>query len=119
MASPIHARSPESGARLSPDGKPFPPSRVTPGVSDEIPPAIKRLRTVCRCNNIKHGTIEKVICGGATTVAEVARLTTATTGQCGGSCTPEVVTMIDEIHGTTTQPAEPALPGEEDAWWAK
>ena len=57
------------------------------------------LRTVCRCNNIKFKTIEKAIREGACTVGQVAARTTATTGQCGGTCTMNVIDMIEEITG--------------------
>ncbi len=86
-------------------------------VSESVHPAILRLRTVCRCNNIKHGTIAKVIDAGARTIAEVARLTTATTGQCGGTCTPRVQEMIEERWGQSESAEIPVAPGEEDAWW--
>ncbi|HVT45211.1 MAG TPA: (2Fe-2S)-binding protein [Thermoanaerobaculia bacterium] len=59
-------------------------------------PAILSLKTVCRCNNIKYKTIAKAICDGARSIAEVAAKTTATTGHCGGSCTPNVAQMIEE-----------------------
>ena len=113
-----HSRAPALRASEAHCGESFVHRHVTPSVSDEGHPAIRHLRTVCRCNNIKHGTIEKAIRGGATNVAEVGRITTATTGQCGGSCTPTVVEMIDEIHGTS-EPAKPQAPNDEDAWWVR
>lgn len=61
-------------------------------------PAIRGLKTVCRCNNIKFRTIERAIRDGAHSVDAVARVTTATTGQCGGSCTSDVVDMIEEFN---------------------
>ena len=60
-------------------------------------PAVRGLVTVCRCNNIKHRTIEKAIREGAVTIAAVAAKTTATTGYCGGTCTPKIHDMIDAI----------------------
>jgi NAD(P)H-nitrite reductase large subunit len=60
-------------------------------------PAIRGLKTVCRCNNVKYRTIEKAIREGCHTIAQVAARTTATTGHCGGSCTPIVHDMIDAI----------------------
>lgn len=66
---------------------------------DDVHPAIRALRVVCRCNNIKYRTIEKAIREGATTVSAVAAKTGATTGHCGGTCTPKVVAMIEEITG--------------------
>jgi bacterioferritin-associated ferredoxin len=60
-------------------------------------PAIRGLKTVCRCNNIKFKTIERAIREGARSVDAVALKTTATTGQCGGSCTMDVVDMIEEF----------------------
>ena len=82
----------------------------------EIHPAVKKLITVCRCNNIKFGTIDKVIEAGAKTIAEVAAATTATTGRCGGSCTPRVLEMIEARWaeaGVAHSPAD----DPEDAWW--
>lgn len=62
-------------------------------------PAIRALKTVCRCNNIKYRTIEKAILEGAATVDAVAARTSATTGHCGGSCTPNIIDMIEEMNG--------------------
>ena len=61
-------------------------------------PAIRGLKTVCRCNNIKFRTIERAIRDGARSVDAVALKTTATTGQCGGSCTSDVIDMIEEFN---------------------
>jgi len=67
-------------------------------VEETIHPAIQGLKTICRCNNIKHRTIERVIREGARSVAEVASKTTATTGYCGGSCTCTILEMIEKIE---------------------
>lgn len=81
-------------------------------------PAVRRLVTICRCNNIKLGTIERAILDGATTIAEVGKRTTATTGQCGGSCTPKVVDLIESL--VTPEPTAPDQESEdEDAWWIR
>ena len=56
--------------------------------SDEQHPAIRGLKTVCRCNNIKYRTIERAIREGAWTLSQVAARTTATTGHCGGELHP-------------------------------
>ena len=80
-------------------------------------PAVRGLKTVCRCNNIKYRTIERAIEQGARCIAQVAAGTTATTGQCGGSCTPRVQNMIETLaHGPSNPPAPPV---EEDAWWVR
>lgn len=86
---------------------------------NDVHPAVKKLITVCRCNNIKYGTIERAIDAGARTIAEVAAKTTATTGTCGGTCTPRVLEMIE-----ARWPAAPAVPDAavddaEDAWWIR
>ncbi len=60
-------------------------------------PALRALRTICRCNNIKHRTVERAIRAGAFTVSAVAAATTATTGECGGTCTSTVIDLIEEI----------------------
>ena len=63
----------------------------------ELHPAIRGLKTVCRCNNVKYRTIERAIRNGACTLTQIAVCTTATTGHCGGSCTPDVQQMLDEL----------------------
>ena len=64
----------------------------------DMDPIIRGLKTVCRCNNIKYKTIERAIRDGAHTLHQVAARTSATTGHCGGSCTPDVQEMIAD-HG--------------------
>ena len=76
---------------------PPPPLLLPVGVPESLHPAIRGLRTVCRCNNIKYKTIERAIREGAHTLSQVAARTGATTGQCGGSCTPEVQKLIEEL----------------------
>ena len=85
--------------------------------SSELHPAIRGLKTVCRCNNIKYRTTERAIRDGARTLAAVAAKTTATTGHCGGSCTPDVQQLLAE-HGCamTCAPAQSVAP---DAWWVR
>lgn len=88
---------------------------------EEVHPAIRGLRTVCRCNNIKYKTIERAIREGAHTLTQVANRTGATTGQCGGTCTPEVQKMIDELapkYVTAAADAQPAATNP-DAWWVR
>ena len=61
--------------------------------------------------------IERAIREGAWTLSQVAGHTTATTGHCGGSCTPDVLQMIAELapkHATQPAPAAPA-----EAWWVR
>jgi NAD(P)H-nitrite reductase large subunit len=89
--------------------------------SDELHPAIRGLKTVCRCNNIKYRTIERAIREGAHTLSQVATRTTATLGQCGGSCTPDVQKMIAELapRYVTAKPATPAPPANPEAWWLR
>ena len=86
---------------------------------DEQPlhPVVRGLKTVCRCNNIKYRTIERAIRDGAHTLTQIATRTTATTGHCGGSCTPDVQEMLGE-HA----PQRPllALGGNgAGAWWIR
>lgn len=92
-------------------------------MSDEQPlhPAIRGLKVVCRCNNVKYRTIERAIREGACTLAQVATRTGATTGHCGGSCTPDVQQMLAELA-----PQRPAVPppaaaaGQPAAaWWVR
>lgn len=83
-------------------------------------PAIRGLKTVCRCNNIKYKTIERAIREGAHTMTQVANRTTATLGQCGGSCTPDVQKMLDELAPKYAAAAHPAAaPKNPDAWWVR
>lgn len=88
--------------------------------TESLHPAIRGLRTVCRCNNIKYKTIERAIREGAHTLSQIAARTTATTGQCGGTCTPEVQKMLDELapkYATAT--AQPTPAANPDAWWVR
>jgi NAD(P)H-nitrite reductase large subunit len=83
-------------------------------------PAIRGLKTVCRCNNIKYRTIERAIREGAHTLTQVASRTTATLGECGGTCTPEVQKMIDELAPKYAAAAPPKpVAANPDAWWVR
>lgn len=73
--------------------------------------------TVCRCNNIEYKTIESAILQGACSLVAVAARTTATTGECGGSCTPVVQQMIAEIAPRMAAPAAVLQPA--NAWWVR
>lgn len=73
-------------------------------------PAIRGLRTICRCNNVKYRTIEKAIREGCRTIDAIANRTTATTGHCGGTCTPIIHDMIDAI--AAEMDGEPEAAGE-------
>ena len=86
---------------------------------ESLHPVVRGLKTVCRCNNIKYRTIERAIRNGACTLEKIAAHTTATTGHCGGSCTPEVQQMIAELapkYATATAAPKPQNP---DAWWVR
>ena len=84
-------------------------------------PAIRGLKTVCRCNNIKYRTIERAIREGAHTLTQVATRTSATLGECGGTCTPEVQAMLDALAPkyATALPPKPAASANPDAWWVR
>ena len=88
--------------------------------TESLHPAIRGLKTVCRCNNIKYRTIERAIREGATTLTQVATRTTATTGECGGTCTPDVQQMLADLAPAYAKPekktAAAAPPG---AWWVR
>lgn len=89
--------------------------------SPSLHPAIRGLKTVCRCDNIKYRTLERTIRDGAHTIAEIAKCTGATTGYCGGTCTPDILAMISEIAGTApciAQP-QPCASSNADAWWVR
>jgi NAD(P)H-nitrite reductase large subunit len=87
---------------------------------ESLHPAIRGLKTVCRCNNIKYRTIERAIREGAHTLTQVANRTTATLGQCGGTCTPDVQCMLDELAPKyATQTAAPKAAAQPDAWWVR
>jgi NAD(P)H-nitrite reductase large subunit len=81
---------------------------------EQLHPAIRGLKTVCRCNDIKYRTIERAIRDGARTLTQVATHTTATTGHCGGSCTPDVQEMLAEL---APQRPLPAVGGS--GWWVR
>ena len=81
---------------------------------------IRGLKTICRCNNIKYRTIERAIREGAHTLTQVATRTSATLGECGGTCTPDVQKMVDELapkYATASVPPKPAA--NPDAWWVR
>jgi bacterioferritin-associated ferredoxin len=86
--------------------------------SPSVHPAVRGLKTVCRCNNIKYRTIERVIREGACAVAEIAKRTGATTGYCGGTCTPDILAMIAE-HGPAVAAPSKAASNTADAWWVR
>ena len=86
---------------------------------EELHPVIRGLKTVCRCNNIKYKTIERAIREGACTIAQVASRTTATTGHCGGSCTPDVQEMLDEHAPEEVKPASQQENAPAGAWWVR
>jgi NAD(P)H-nitrite reductase large subunit len=88
------------------------------GHENELHPAIRGLKTVCRCNNVKYRTIERAIRNGACSVTQVALCTTATTGHCGGSCTPDIQQMIAEL--AIQRPLAAAAPAASAAaWWVR
>jgi NAD(P)H-nitrite reductase large subunit len=87
-------------------------------------PAVRALKTICRCNNIKYRTIERAIREGAHTLNQVASRTTATTGECGGSCTPEVQAMIAELapkYATAQMQSNAPAKAQQnaEAWWVR
>ncbi len=81
-------------------------------------PAIRGLKTVCRCHNIKYKTILRAIREGAWTLDLVAARTGATTGQCGGSCTPDVQDMLAE-HAPRHVTAQTSTAAPAGAWWIR
>lgn len=88
---------------------------------DSVHPAVRGLKTVCRCNNIKYRTIERAIREGAHTLTQVANRTTATLGECGGTCTPDVQAMIEELapkYVTAAAAPKPAA-ANPDQWWVR
>ena len=88
--------------------------------SESVHPAVRGLKTVCRCNNIKYRTIERAIRSGACTLSQIAACTTATTGHCGGSCTPDVLQMIAEHAPAYAQkPAAAPANVNPNAWWVR
>ena len=90
---------------------------------EQLHPAIRGIRVVCRCNNIRYKTIERAVEEGAVTIAAVAKATRATTGHCGGSCTPKVQALIDRVTGAAPATPPPATAEETfpdlDAWWVR
>ena len=85
---------------------------------ESLHPAVRALKTICRCNNIKYRTIERAIREGAWSLHQVATRTTATTGHCGGSCTPDVQQMLAELAPKhLDEPVVPAV--DPNAWWVR
>ena len=83
-------------------------------------PAVRGLKTVCRCNNIKYRTIERAIREGAHTMSQIASRTTATLGECGGSCTPDVQQMLAEVPvPAPVRTQQSAAAANAGAWWVK
>jgi NAD(P)H-nitrite reductase large subunit len=83
-------------------------------------PAIRGLKTVCLCNNIKYRTIERAILRGACTVSQVATCTGATTGHCGGSCTPDIQEMLAQLAPRPLLSKPPQTPSASpDPWWTR
>jgi NAD(P)H-nitrite reductase large subunit len=54
-------------------------------------------KVVCICNKIRKGTIEKAIRSGASTIADVKRMTRAGTGPCGTQSGRGGITRCDPI----------------------
>jgi NAD(P)H-nitrite reductase large subunit len=90
-----------------------------PSSDKPLHPAIRALKTVCRCNNIKYRTIERAIREGAHTMTQIANRTTATMGECGGSCTPDVQQMLDELAPKYATQSAPKPAANADAWWVR
>lgn len=86
---------------------------------ESLHPAIRGLKTVCRCNNIKYRTIERAIREGAHTLTQIANRTTATLGQCGGTCTPDVQKMLDELVPTVAAVPPAVKAGVAAEWWVR
>ena len=56
-----------------------------------------KYRPVCICNTIRAPRVIAAIEAGASTLAEVARETGCTTGECGGErCTPVIEALLAE-----------------------
>ena len=87
--------------------------------NEPLHPAIRGLKTICRCNNIKYRTIERAIREGAHTLTQVATRTTATLGQCGGSCTPDVQQLIADLAPKYATAGPPRAAANPDAWWVR
>jgi NAD(P)H-nitrite reductase large subunit len=88
--------------------------------SGDLHPAVRGLKTVCRCNNVKYRTIARAIRDGAVSIHQIAARTTATTGHCGGSCTPDVEQMIDDLASKmAVPPPKTTAAGPPDAWWLR
>ena len=109
LFAPLRGRKPIRGRCVS-------LAEMTEGC--DLHPAIRALTTVCRCNNVKYRTIERAIRDGAGCVSQIATRTTATTGYCGGSCTPDIELMIAALRSKA--PAMPvAAAAAPDAWWVR
>jgi len=56
-----------------------------------------KFRAVCICNTIRYPRVKEAIDRGARTVADVAKATGCTTGECAGErCRPVIGAMLAE-----------------------
>lgn len=63
---------------------------------------------VCFCNEVRRSTIQAAIENGADTLAALFDATWAGCGPCGGSCQPDLVSLLerrDDPHLNTGQTA--------------
>ncbi len=77
-----------------------------------------RFRVVCICKGIKLGRISDAIRAGASTVAEVNRVTGSGSGDCGATrCRPVIEEMLQTGgRPPAPPPAEPATT-DDDYWF--
>lgn len=71
-----------------------------PGQTPTTPAALADDTTVCRCNGVTKAGIATSVHAGATTVADVASATRATTG-CGG-CSDDVCALVEWLTRTSS-----------------
>ena len=72
---------------------------------------------ICFCQGIARQEIVQCIESGAQTLEDIQNNLGATVGPCGGSCTPNVVKLLNDTLDrksltTTTTPESPAPPAE-------
>lgn len=76
-------------------GKDAPPRRLTPEEKRAL--VLLKYRPVCICNTIRAPRVIAAIEAGASTVAEVAKATGCTTGDCAGErCIPVIEALLAE-----------------------
>jgi NAD(P)H-nitrite reductase large subunit len=61
---------------------------------------------ICLCNGVSQESIEQAVLDGADTLDKIFDKTTAGVGGCGGSCRPDIQSLLKCYQKTQKFPAE-------------